>query len=78
MHPLKGTIADSLNEIEGALILAVEPKLNKKGPTWKGVIEYYQDTDDEEEKTIDDILDKQNDLEEQLSEIKNMISKINK
>jgi hypothetical protein len=72
---LKGTIADSLNEIESVLILAMEPKLNKKGATWKGVKEYFQCIE-EEEKTIDEIFYKQEELEEKLDEIKNLISKI--
>ena len=77
---LKGTISDSLNEIEGVLILAMEPKLNKKGATWKGVIEYYQDTEDrdEEEATIVDILNEQEELKKQLSEIMKVLNNINK
>lgn len=47
-----------LNEIEGALITALEPKLNKQGARWKDVEEYYQVIDDEmRELTLGDVLD---------------------
>ncbi|MCB2171004.1 MAG: GIY-YIG nuclease family protein [Deltaproteobacteria bacterium] len=73
---LNGTIADSLNEIESALILAMEPKLNKKGASWKGVWEYCQYTEDEKEVTIVDVVNEQKKLKKELSEIKTMISKL--
>jgi hypothetical protein len=46
-----------LNEIEGALITALEPKLNKQGARWKDVKEYYQTIDgDMREATVGDLL----------------------
>lgn len=36
-----------LNQIEGALITALEPKLNRQGARWPDVTEYFQEVDDE-------------------------------
>lgn len=36
-----------LNEIEAALLVALEPSLNKQGPRWKDVDEYFQVVDDD-------------------------------
>jgi hypothetical protein len=53
---ISGTLL--LNEIEGALITALEPKLNKQGARWKDVDEYFQFVDDEKEDvTLGHVLD---------------------
>lgn len=49
--------ASLLNEIEGVLIAALEPHLNKQGPKWKDVSEYFQVVDDElEERQVSEVL----------------------
>jgi hypothetical protein len=48
-----------LNEIEGALITALEPKLNKQGARWKDVEEYFQTRDEiMEEPTMGDLVER--------------------
>jgi hypothetical protein len=62
-----------LNEVEGALLTALEPRLNKQGPHWKDVKEYYQTRDAEmEETTVGDSMEKLNGLEKRLR--KGMVS----
>ncbi|HEX7728270.1 MAG TPA: GIY-YIG nuclease family protein [Terracidiphilus sp.] len=59
-----------LNEVEGALITALEPKLNKQGARWKDVKEYFQTRDPElEEATLGDLVEKFNDLEELIQKV---------
>ena len=66
----KATGTQLLNEIEGALITALEPKLNKQGARWKDVEEYYQEVDGEvEEITTDDLSVKLDGIQKQLQEI---------
>ena len=66
-----------MDDIEGVLIQVLEPKLNKQGPKWKNVIQFYQFIDDAvEEKTIEHILEKQGLLEEQIEELKQILLKI--
>jgi len=43
----KATGRQLLNEIEGALITVLEPRLNKQGARWKDAEEYFQEIDDE-------------------------------
>ena len=58
-----------LNEIESALIVALEPKLNKQGPRWKDVDEYFQYVEEElEERSISEVL-------REFSELKEIINK---
>lgn len=65
-----------LNEIEGALITAMEPKLNKQGARWKDVEEYYQVVDDDmRELTLGDVLDSHARLERLVTGISKKISK---
>lgn len=53
---------DLLNQIGGALITALEPKLNKQGARWKDV-EYRQYVDDEmEQPASKDILQRCDDI----------------
>lgn len=74
---ISGTLGDALDDIEGVLIQVLEPKLNKQGPKWKNVIQFYQFIDDAvEEKTIEHILEKQGLLEEQIEELKQILLKI--
>lgn len=35
-----------LDEIEGVLIAAMEPKLNKQGPSFKDAVQFEQDLDE--------------------------------
>jgi len=66
-----------LNEIEGALITALEPKLNKQGARWKDVEEYFQFIDDEmEDVTTGDVLDSNAKLEKLILGLSKKVSKI--
>ena len=72
-----GTIASALNDIEGVLIHALEPKLNKQEPKWKGVQEFFQHIDEEvEESSIDDVIEKQKELENRLASIEKLLKKM--
>ena len=42
---LNHSIADIINDLEGILLVGIEPKLNKQGPRWNGE-EFYQFIDD--------------------------------
>jgi hypothetical protein len=65
-----------LNEIEGALITALEPKLNKQGARWKDVEEFVQTIDEEmEELTLGDVLDGHSRLEHLITGLSKKISK---
>ena len=56
-----------LNEVEGALITAMEPKLNKQGACWKEVDEYFQEVDDEmRELTVRNLADEFEELKKRL------------
>ncbi|MBN4054824.1 GIY-YIG nuclease family protein, partial [Nitrospira defluvii] len=48
---ISGKVKDALNEIEGVLILILEPRLNKQGPKWKDAEEFFQYIDKEVEDT---------------------------
>ena len=61
-----------LNEIEGALITALEPKLNKQGARWKDVHEYYQFVDEDMRET------RVGDLVERFERIEKQLTKLNK
>jgi len=53
----KGAIL--LNEIEAALLVALEPKINKQGPRWKDVEEFFQYVEEEQqERSISEVLRK--------------------
>ena len=57
-----------LNEIEAALLVALEPKLNKQGPRWKDVDEYFQTIDDElEERSVSEVLAELDGIKKQLA-----------
>jgi hypothetical protein len=72
-----GSITNALNDIEGVVIHALEPKLNKQGPKWKDVQEYFQYIGDEvEESSIDDVIEKQEELESRLASIEKLLKKI--
>jgi hypothetical protein len=65
-----------LNQIEGALITAMEPKLNKQGARWKDVEEYFQLIDEEmEEVTAGDILDSNDKLEKLIAGLSKNLTK---
>ncbi len=72
-----GTIASALNDIEGVLILAMEPKLNKQGPKFKGVLKFNQVIDENvEETTLDEVIETQEDIESRLSKIEKLLDKM--
>lgn len=65
-----------LNEIEGVLITATGPKLNKQGARWKDVEEYFQFIDEEmEDVTLGDILAGHAKLEKLITNLNKKISK---
>lgn len=73
---IHGKLKEALNDIEGVLILGIEPKLNKQGPRFKGVEQWYQLVDDYvKEAAIHDVLEKQSELEAELKEIKKILRK---
>jgi uncharacterized protein (UPF0248 family) len=41
---VQADVGTLLNELEGVLSVTIEPLLNKRGPNWKGVEEYFQST----------------------------------
>jgi hypothetical protein len=57
-----GTIRSTLNEIEGVLIAATEPRFNKQGAQFRGIARYRQIPRDDDEnvssKELRDLLDK--------------------
>lgn len=60
-----------LNEIEAALLVALEPKLNKQGPKWKDVDEYYQTVDEDlEERSVSEVLVEMESLKKQIKALK--------
>lgn len=73
---ISGTLL--LNEIEGALITALEPKLNKQGARWrKDVEEYFQFIDHEmDDVTAGHLLDSDARLEKLIVGLSKKISKI--
>lgn len=57
-----------LNEMEAALLVALEPKLNKQGPRWKDVEEFFQYVEDDlQERSISEAIHQIEDLKKQLS-----------
>jgi len=71
-----GTIADALNDIEGVLILAMEPKLNKQGPKFKGVLKFNQAIDEDvEDSTLDEVIETQESIESRLEKIEKLLFK---
>jgi len=74
---INGTVTNALNDIEGVLIYGIEPKLNKQGPKWTGVQQFYQFIDDDvEEATIDDVVEKQEELEKRLINIEKLLKEM--
>jgi hypothetical protein len=65
-----------LNEIEGVLITALEPKLNKQGASWKDIEEFYQLIDDDmAELKLADVIDANKELEKQISALDKKVQK---
>ncbi|MDE1964090.1 MAG: hypothetical protein KGI42_09345 [Xanthomonadaceae bacterium] len=61
-----------LNEVEAALLIALEPKLNKQGPRWKDVEEFFQTVDDElEERSVSEVLVEIADIKKQVAGLRN-------
>jgi len=59
--------SETLNDIEGVLILGIEPKLNKQGPKFNGADQWWQKIDERvEDITNSHLLEKIADLEDQL------------
>ncbi len=69
-HPDKLFKSDGsilLNELEGVLLSILEPKLNKQGPRWKDVEEFYQWVDENlEERQVGEVLKRIDDLEKKI------------
>lgn len=56
-----------LNQLEGALITALEPKLNKQGARWPGVEQFYQEIEQElKEPRLADIITEVKELRKEL------------
>jgi hypothetical protein len=73
---LSGTVTDAMDEIEGILILAVEPKLNKQGAKMKGAEQFHQDWEENnEDYTLDDVIENQGSIEARLTEIEKLLKK---
>jgi hypothetical protein len=71
----KATGSLLLNEVEGALITALEPKMNKQGARWKDVDEYFQTRDPAvEEATVGDLIEKFDGLESRLESVRKLVS----
>jgi len=63
-------VSEAMNEIEGILIKFFEPQLNRQGPKWKDVEEFYQKIDKlVEETTLDQIQEKQEELNKKIENI---------
>jgi hypothetical protein len=74
---INGAVTDALNDIEGVLILALEPKLNKQGAKFKGVLQFSQSIDENvEELSFSDIDEKMDSLGTRLKKIEKMLSKM--
>lgn len=59
-----------LNEMEAALLVALEPKLNKQGPRWKDVEEFFQYIEDDlQEKSVSEVA-------QQIEELKSEIARL--
>ena len=54
---VQGSHTAALNETEAVLLQVLEPRLNKQGPRWNGVTEYYQYSE-WENTTMDDLWDR--------------------
>jgi len=64
---ISGIASQALNDIEGVLILGIEPKLNKQGPNFKGVELWWQSIDPR----LEEITNYQ--LREEIINLKNQI-----
>jgi hypothetical protein len=65
-----------LNEIEGLLITAVEPKLNRQSARWKDVKEFFQLIDEDvKEPKLENILKANKELEKQISALDKNVQK---
>lgn len=74
---ISGGVGDALDDIEGVLIQVVEPLLNKQGPHWKGVRQFYQMIDNYNEGTTNEnIYEKQIELEDKIEKLTLIIKKL--
>ena len=74
---ISGNIGEALDDIEGVLIQVVEPLLNKQGPRWKGVQQFYQIVDEyNEETTNEHLYEKQVELEEKIEQLIAIVKKM--
>lgn len=75
VHRSKGSIV--LNELEGVLIAAMEPKLNKQGARFGDAAQFFQEVDDNvTELTLGDITDQISELKEQIKQLQKSVGKI--
>lgn len=65
-----------LDEFEGILIAAMEPRLNKQGAKFKGAIQFIQEIDEDiQDLTIEDLHSEINNLRKQISGIEKHVLK---
>ena len=66
-----------LNEFEAVLIAAMEPKLNKQGPRWKDVDEYFQHVDETmEDIELYDVVEKEQAIEKLIRSLHKKVDKL--
>ena len=69
----KATGRDLLNEIEAALLVSLEPRLNKQGPRWKKVEEYFQFVEESlEERSVSEAIEKISKIEKSIQWLKKL------
>lgn len=66
---VEGAFSDALNEIEAVLLLIEEPALNKQGPRWAGSKEYFQYDPFDPEPDRSELMEKLQEIQEQLAEL---------
>lgn len=73
----KSSGSDILNELEGILIVAMEPRLNKQGARFPGAQEFFQEVDENvAEMTIEDLANQITGIEKTLAGLKKQIDKL--
>lgn len=73
----KSTGSAVLNELEGVLIAAMEPKLNKQGPRLSNAQKFYQEVDDNiVDLTLEDVADQISAVEKTIAGLQKKIDKL--
>jgi len=65
-----GTIGSLLDEIEGVLIAATEPRFNKQGAKFKGIHQYQQVKNEDDEVSPSELRDLVKDLDEKIERLR--------